>query len=97
MHNHFTARKRRANDLSDMLRTVGRVEQRFGFGIDRNVGVQKQVTNVLPDSGATRFAGAANGVAAALKPCLQGLGLGRFTGPVATFKGDEETGSRCWH
>ncbi len=89
MHD-LAASERRPHDRGDVVRAVGRVEQRLGARRDVAAMVQHDLAHLDADLGAAGFARAHDRAALPAEPLAEVLGLSGLAGAVAALEGDEE-------
>ena len=85
------ALERGPDQRGDVVRAVGRVEQRLGARVDV-VAVQHRLAQHQPELGAARLAREHDLAAEARQPVAEQAGLGRLAGAVAALEGDEQPG-----
>ena len=77
-----------------MVGTISGIQQRLGAGINVVWPVLNQLTQSRPQLCSTGFSRDNHLLSAFFKPLANPLNLGTFTGPITTFKGDEESAPR---
>ena len=85
------ARERRPDERGDVVRAVGRVEQRLRAGVDV-VAVQDRVAQLQAELGAARLARQHDLAAQPAQPVTEQAGLRRLAGAVAALEGHEQPG-----
>ena len=74
-----------------MVGAISGIQKCFGAGINIFRSVLNQLTQSRPQLCSTGFSGDNHLLSAFFKPPANPLNLGTFTGPIAAFKGDEES------